>query len=116
VVPFPWIVVAMAMTRWKQMRLHSNCHPGGWDASGQEISFIAEYLGEPWIESCLRLLARQLTTPPEDLSGSIVMNKSPSGRAERSSITKRSLGPSLTAEPTLQSNSSYIRRANRTLH
>lgn len=50
VVEYPVAVVAIALTRWNNMNLHSSCHPISWSASPCELKKIRDHMGENWIE------------------------------------------------------------------
>jgi hypothetical protein len=56
---FPDLVVVVALTVWKQMRLYTSCHDSSWDASAPEIQSIREHVGDEWLESQRQRFAAQ---------------------------------------------------------
>jgi len=50
-VQFTILVVVTGLTRWNNMRLHSDCHDCAWDAGKSELTDIRNFLGARWIES-----------------------------------------------------------------
>jgi len=47
---FPVAVVAIALTRWNNMRLQTTCHDVAWDATPRDLQRIRGYLGSQWLD------------------------------------------------------------------
>jgi hypothetical protein len=48
-IEFRAVVVTIAVSEWRSMRLYSSCHHVFWDASDIELDQISAYLGASWI-------------------------------------------------------------------
>jgi hypothetical protein len=48
--PFPVIVVVTAITRWRQLKLHAECHAGAWNATAFELALIHHHVGDAWLD------------------------------------------------------------------
>jgi hypothetical protein len=48
---YPIPVVAIALTRWNNLLLHSCCGRDSWDASAEELQRIRAHLGAAWLDA-----------------------------------------------------------------